>query len=329
MIMQHIIHTILKYKKVYICVLAVYAVLFVSTAYTLANKAVHTAMNAGLTSAYDTQDNSDTQTPTRTATQLPPTFRGAKPNALSYPDALAPLFLRMRAGESLRILQIGDSHVRGNYLPNACAATLQQQLGNGGLEGVDMDVAPALDGGIIFDYQAQNGAHASRYCEPDKMEEICAWQPDLVIVSFGTNEAHGHFDPDLHQQTLRTLVDKIRSHCPRVCFLFTTPPGSYITTYGHRWRDRRGRWHYNTAHNPNPQTEEVARAIDSFARQEHHACWNLFEIAGGSQYATTNWRNGGYMQADCIHYTAAAYELQGRLLGEAIALAYEQSADTP
>lgn len=320
--MQHLIQLILKYKKVYISVIVVYVAMFVLTAYTLATKTGGMAQTAFPVRSAGVSEDANTARP---ATQLPASFRGTKPNALTYADALTPLFQRMHQGEAVRILQIGDSHVRGNYLPRAVGEVLQQQLGTGGLEGIDLDVAPEIDGGITFDYLAQNGAHASRYCEQDKLDEIAAFRPDLVIISFGTNEAHGHFDSDLHISTLKTLTESIARRCPGVQFLLTTPPGSYITTYGHRWRDRRGRWHYNTSHGVNPRTETVARAIDTFAKQNNCALWNLFEIAGGATHATTNWRNGGLMQNDCIHYTAEAYTLQGTLLGEAIVQAYFQS----
>lgn len=327
--MQHFIHLILKYKKVYICVIVVYVALFVLTAYTLASKTSKVAIGTSTYSTPDVPQPGTTPTSTWPATRLPASFRGTKPNQLTYADALAPLFERIRQGEAVRILQIGDSHVRGNYLPRAVGETLERLMGNGGLEGVDLDVGPQLDGGITFDYQAQNGAHASRYCEPDKLDDIAAFHPDLVIISFGTNEAHGHFDSDTHIHTLQQLTESIRQRCPGVHFLLTTPPGSFITTYGHRWRDRRGRWHYNTSHGVNPRTETVAHAIDAFARQHNCALWNLFDIAGGNLHATTNWRSAGLMQNDCIHYTAEAYTLQGRLLGEAIVLAYEQSAAEP
>lgn len=320
--MPKIIHLLLKYKKVYICVIVVYVALFVCTAYTIASKAGFAMPSFPLRQA-SAEDASQQQT------QLPVSFRGTKPNELSYGENLAPVFERLRRGESVRVLQVGDSHVRGNYLPNAVGSTLQRMLGSGSLEGVDMDVAPAIDGGITFDYIAKNGAHATYCLEPEIAEEICAFAPDLLIVSFGTNEAHGRFDGSMHQWTLRQIVETVRQRCPQTCFLFTTPPGSFITTYGHRWRDRRGRWHYNTSHGVNHRTAEVAQAIDTFARQEHHAVWNIFEIAGGSDHSASNWRNGGYMQSDCIHYTAAGYELQGCLLGEAIVKAYEQATNTP
>ena len=320
--MQHLIQLILKYKKVYIAVIVVYVAMFVLTAYTFVSKTGELDFSKFGSIVSNTTNSSNSSRP---ATPLPVSFRGTKPNVLTYADVLTPLFQRMHQGEAVRILQIGDSHVRGNYLPRAVGEVLQKELGTGGLEGVDLDVAPELDGGITFEWQAQNGAHASRYCEEDKLKDIAAFRPDLVIISFGTNEAHGHFDSDVHISTLKTLTESISRRCPGVFFLLTTPPGSYITTYGHRWRDRRGRWHYNTSHGVNPRTEIVARAIDTFAKQNGCAVWNIFKIAGGPTHATTNWRNAGLMQSDCIHYTAEAYTLQGTLLGEAIVQAYEQS----
>ena len=255
---------------------------------------------------------------------FPPSFRGTTDNVIRHAEYLNPVFAKIVNGENVRILQIGDSHVKGKYLPDAIESTLLEGLGGGAfLEGVDPVASPELDGGVSFSWIGINGAHASRFTQDDMLQQIEAARPDLVIVSFGTNEAHGIFNESLHEQTMRELIAGIRRTNHAVAILITTPPGSYITTHGSRWRDRRGRWHYNSAHVETPNTERVVNCLLSFADQHQLAVWDIYNIAGGKSYACSNWRNAGLMQNDRIHYTVPGYILQGQLLGSALLDAYQ------
>ena len=175
-----------------------------------------------------------------------------------------------------------------------------------------------------------NGAWARRFYEQDMINRVVAERPDLLIVSFGTNEAHGStLDERVHAETMRTLTQRISEQCPGVCFLFTTPPGSYISQRTGSYTTgtgRRRRTHYSTTKVPNQNTANVARSIVNFCHSHHMAVWDIFTIAGGATSACTNWRNAGLMNTDCIHYVAAGYTLQGKLLGEAIYKAYTGTA---
>lgn len=257
-------------------------------------------------------------------TRMPVSFRGTKANTISGAPYLNAAFRQIaEGGKNVRILQIGDSHVKGKFFPRAVERALEDSFGGETLEGVDSDCSPAIDGGITFDYIGINGAHASRFASDDMQGRIAQLHPDVVIISFGTNEAHGNFDSTANTLTLDALISGIRQSCPGVVFLLTTPPGSYIAAAGgRRWRDRRGRWHSNTVRTPNQRTERVAENITQFARDNKIAVWDIYNIAGGSSHACANWRNAGLMNTDQIHFTAAGYELQGSLLGEAIVKAY-------
>lgn len=327
---------------IYTLMLSVYALLFAGTAWkighSLTTHRLPTEVNSDTTfshlqasqlvNGFDLAANAKTTT-LMGDVRLPYSFRGTKANELTDGECLDSFFQQLYQGEQcLRVLQIGDSHVRGNVLPNTLGQALKDAFGGQQLEGVDADASPQPDGGIMFDYIGINGAHASRFTETDMLERIADFRPDLVVISFGTNEAHGHFDEDAHNIILQALVDGIRAQRQDIAFVLTTPPGSYIATRsGKRWRDRRGRWHGSTVRTPNHCTERVSANIARFGHDHRIAVWNLFEIAGGDSYAYTNWRNAGLMQADQIHYTASGYELQGKLLGQAIVKAYHAFTD--
>lgn len=242
-------------------------------------------------------------------TPFPSTFRNTHTNELIDGAALAPMFKKIHQHKTVKVMQIGDSHVKGNILPRTLGSTLEKYF-------------PQME----FTYYGMNGAWARRFYEQDMINRVAAERPDLVIVSFGTNEAHGNtIDERVHAETMKTLTDRINERCPGVCFLFTTPPGSYISQRTGSYTTgvgRRRRTHYNTTKVPNMNTANVARSIVNFCRSHHMAVWDIFTIAGGSSSAFTNWRNAGLMNTDCIHYLAAGYTLQGKLLGEAIYKAY-------
>ena len=127
---------------------------------------------------------------------------------------------------------------------------------------------------------------------------------------------------------MELLTRRIRERCPNVHFLFTTPPGSYISQRTGSYTTgtgRRSRTHYTTNKVPNPNTANVARSIVNFCRTHHMAVWDIFTIAGGTTSAA-NWRGAGMMNTDCIHYLSHGYILQGKLLGEAIHKAYTGTA---
>ncbi len=242
-------------------------------------------------------------------TSFPSSFRGTKTNEIEGEAHLALFFQKVKRGQNVKVMQIGDSHVRGNILPHTIQNTLQKYF-------------PRL----TFAYYGINGAWAKRFNEQDMINRVAAERPDLVIVSFGTNEAHGaNLNETVHAQTMLTLMKRIRERCPKAQFLFTTPPGSFIS---HRSpTGRRGRHTtYSTSRVPNANTGRVARSIVSFCKANKAASWDLYSIAGGDSYAANNWRNAGLMNTDAIHFLASGYTLQGKLLGEALYKAYSQTA---
>lgn len=305
----------MKHRKINILVAVLYASLCFGTAFCVGHN-----YDDPMPADFLKKDRMSQEQSGKASRRWPLSFRGTKNNEITGSQFLKPISERMNSGEGMvRVLQIGDSHVKGNYFPRALEQVLMSHYGGAVLEGVDMDCAPALDdAGMTFNYIGINGARTVRFTEPDMLERIANLNPDLVIVSFGTNEAHGNFNKNEHFYTLDALISGIRRNSPNAVFLLTTPPGSYITTSGQSWRDRRGRWHSSAVHVPNKRTAEVAEAIVEYGQKHNIAVWDVYSIAGGETFACPNWRNSGLMQTDQIHFTVQGYELQGSMLGEAI-----------
>ena len=228
---------------------------------------------------------------------MPASFRGVKANRITGQENLRPLFKEIAKGNrTIRILQIGDSHVRGNIFPQTIAKVLEGNLNQDGKNRVKVDFI-----GI-------NGARASKFTSEELLRQIAAKRPDLVIISFGGNEAHGNFNYDNNTQVLHRLVEGIRRHIPNAQFLLTTPPGSFATKGGVKV--------------PLTTYESVSNNILNFGMNNGIAVWDHFHNIGGTQNAANNWWNAKLMQNDRIHLTVSGYKLMGSLLAEAILNAY-------
>lgn len=228
---------------------------------------------------------------------MPYSFKGVRPNIITGQQYLRPIFKEIaRGNRTIRILQIGDSHVRGNVFPQTIGKVLEGNLNTYSNQRVKVD------------YIGINGARASKFTSEELLRQVASKRPDLVIISFGGNEAHGNFSYDNNTQVLHRLIDGIRRHLPDVHFLLTTPPGSFATKGGVKV--------------PLTTYESVSNNILNFGRDNGIAVWDHFHNIGGTQNAANNWWNAHLMQNDRIHLTAAGYKLMGSLLANAILNAY-------
>ena len=234
-------------------------------------------------------------------TQLPETFKHSQKNKLLGAQYLDSALIKAADSTGIKIVHIGDSHVKGKSFPQSLEATLLGTL-------------PKLS----MSFYGINGAWVSKFEESSLMQNVYNERPDIVIVSFGTNESHGpNYNESNHSKEMMSLINNIESHCPGAKIILTTPPGSYF----HK-RIGGTRKHPKYSFSRNEVTPRVAKNIVNFAAENHIACWDIFNIAGGELYACTNWRDNGLMQSDNTHYTVPGYNLMGKLLGEAIIKTY-------
>ena len=199
--------------------------------------------------------------------------------------------------DTIRIVHIGDSHIRGHIFPRTTGEQLQKVFG--ALSYTDMGI---------------NGAFCVTFTRPERVEEIAALHPDLVILSFGTNESHNRrYSSMLHYQQMNELVRMLRESLPGVPMLMTTPPGSYES-----FRQRRRRRTYKI----NPRTSVAVQTIRRFADANGLAVWDMYEAFGGVRRACLNWQEAGLMRPDHIHYLPEGYVLQGEMFYRALLKAY-------
>ncbi len=188
----------------------------------------------------------DTVAPVRPA--YPAAFRQPGDNVLTDGRGVLDPFweqLRLRrigiAADTLRIVHIGDSHIRGHVFPRTAGEAMQRDFGAVGYTDVGID-----------------GASCITFARPDRVARIAALHPDLLILSFGTNESHNRrYDPMTHYAQMDELVRMLRERLPQVPMLMTTPPGSYES-----FRQSRRRRSYKV----NPRTGTAAPPAGAMPR---------------------------------------------------------------
>ena len=217
---------------------------------------------------------------------------------------------------AVRIVQLGDSHVRGHVFSVAARHTLEAAWGGQAVYPDEINYRTTAIAretgapGLVYHAIGQNGATASDFCTREKMEQMAALRPDLIILSFGTNESHNRrYDPVEHFAQLDALLTLLRHYAPDATVMLTTPPGSYVRA------SRRRRI-------VNPRTVKVVDTLLAFAERRGLPVWDLYNLAGGSRNACTNWKNNRLMQRDQVHYTHQGYTIQGNLLGEVLLKAF-------
>jgi lysophospholipase L1-like esterase len=162
--------------------------------------------------------------------------------------------------------------------------------------------------GVLYHTVGVNGAQYSHYKAATYFaEQTKGLAPNLIVISLGTNEA---FAPRLTGEEFYSqidgLVQSLRKANPEASILLTTPADSFKS-----YRRRRV---------PNPKMAEVRETILRYATDHQLPCWDLYGITGPATY----WQKNHLIQRDGVHYTRQGYELQGRLLYDALMNSFNQ-----
>ena len=255
---------------------------------------------------------------------MPAVFRNTTENELTDPaGSLHPFWEKLGAlDRPVRIVHIGDSHVRGHVFPYVMRCSLEDDFGSKAVENIPVTYQTSGiaretgSNGVVYHILGVNGATCQSFSTPEHIRQIADLHPDLVILSFGTNEAHGRrYNASEHTAAMNYLIEELKASCPDVAFLMTTPPGAYVRN------GRRGKI-------INPRTPLVVENELKFAREHGIAIWDMYDIVGGKQRACLNWNAAKMYQRDKIHFTHEGYTLQGLLLHEAFIKAYNHYVAT-
>ncbi|MEM6262679.1 MAG: GDSL-type esterase/lipase family protein [Bacteroidota bacterium] len=162
--------------------------------------------------------------------------------------------------------------------------------------------------GILYHMIGINGAQFRHFerGQQNLMEQLKELNPDLVIISLGTNEAmNSRFSAVTFYKQVDQLVQQMRWNASLANILVTTPPdakasGSYVSR----------------------NMSSIRSTLTGYARNHGLAFWDFYQVMGGAG-GIQNWATGGLAQQDLIHLNKTGYELQATLLFDALMNGYQ------
>lgn len=173
--------------------------------------------------------------------------------------------------------------------------------------------------GIIHHTIGVNGAEYQHYLHsPFFFGQLASLNPDLVIVSLGTNEAYNKatFEINDFKAKVDSFLRSTKLACPQASIILTTPPG-----IGQRIRKGRKS---KPVYEQNPNVVKVVEAIQTQALQNKVSVWDFYEVMGGYN-AMNRWAAAGLTDARRIHFSRKGYQIQGTLLLDALMHEIEKS----
>lgn len=148
--------------------------------------------------------------------------------------------------------------------------------------------------GIVYHTIGVNGAKLSDYNKyPLFFKQLPILNPDLIILSFGTNESFGKLSVSEYIYQLKEFVANIRKLNKDATILVMTPPPSMF---------RKGR--------PNPFITDYSIALMEL---NNLPVWDLYTRMGGAACISPNGEYAAVIARDKVHYSQRGYEIQGTM----------------
>ncbi len=123
------------------------------------------------------------------------------------------------------------------------------------------------------------------------LDQIEILKPDLIICSFGTNEAYNvTWNPAIYRQVLIEFMQDVKAKSPETLFLFTSPPDT-------RAQKRTPKFQ-----------QEVIRVLAELPA----SYYDLNQVMGGFG-SNQEWVKNGCFLKDQLHLTKEGYQLQAKL----------------
>jgi lysophospholipase L1-like esterase len=216
----------------------------------------------------------------------------------------------------LRILHIGDSHVKSGYFGETFAMLLDTFLRQYTAKVIVHDSDSSA---VQIKIMAKNGAMAKTILQSVYSDTIVSnFSPDLVIISLGTNEAYNGLSPDTLACYHEALIEQVFRDAPG-CDILITTPGDGLKKYYTKVRVSKKKKRYRKVvhYRTNEYLMDVIEYYKGLPEKMDVAVWDFFPVMGGEE-SIKDWCNRGFAQKDMIHLTKSGYQLQARLLFEAV-----------
>lgn len=179
--------------------------------------------------------------------------------------------------------------------------------------------------GVFYHAIGNNGATYDAYNRIGALGlGISPLQPDLIVVSLGTNEAFGKLNVNQFKNSIDRFVNSLRTANPNALILLTTPMECHRSVISRRKvRVRNKKKGYRTVTRSsktyvvNKNIAPLRSAILEYGKENGVAVYDWYDVAGGTG-ASDLWIKANFFAKDRIHHSHKGYNLQGRLLYDAI-----------
>lgn len=160
--------------------------------------------------------------------------------------------------------------------------------------------------GIEYNMIGVNGAQYTHYNQADYFfEQLQSLQPDLIIVSLGTNEAISRgYNATIFESEANDFYSKLNDVLPNTSIIVTSPPDTYLMR---KYK--------------NPHTASVSAIEKQICLKRNYAFWDFYNVMGGLGSAI-KWRKLGMGNNDLVHFLQKGYQVQGTLLYTALMNGY-------
>lgn len=162
--------------------------------------------------------------------------------------------------------------------------------------------------GVAYNAIGINGATYSSFNRiPDFAKSIALLEPDLIVISLGTNEAFGRVVEDDFLSSVHSLVSSLQIENPEAAILLTTPSECC----------RRMKKRKKSSFAVNPKVALVRELILSYAADNAIAVYDWYHAAGGES-SSAKWVDAGLFSRDRIHRSLEGYRVEGRMLSDVL-----------
>lgn len=159
--------------------------------------------------------------------------------------------------------------------------------------------------GLVYHSIGVNGAKISDFNKyPLFFKQLHILQPDLVILSFGTNESYQKLSADRYLDEMKAMISKVQEGNPNAVILVMTPPPSMLR--------RRA---------PNTLIGEYS---DALLGLKTFPVWDLYKHMDGQKGIIGKGKYADVIARDKIHYSIGGYRIQGEKFTNDFLKAYQQ-----
>lgn len=249
----------------------------------------------------------------------PASFVNTQYNTIENPQAISQFFEDMYKGEKIvRVMQMGDSHVRSNIYPMTVRRELERFFGNDATTddkytyatGDNLTATETGKPGISYSSHGKNGLQAFQAAKPEHVSATVRTKPQLIIICLGSNDAYAPdtttYKPSRQYKQIASMMENLKASAPEGTeYILCTMPGLYYAKPGSK------------VYQDCPNMQRSANVIRQYAQDNNLALWDCFKVCGEEE-AHKNWWNAGFMRPDHVHFNPQGYNLLSRLLAQAI-----------